>query len=265
MKRIFLSAALLSIANPGFAAAWSGPYAGIFAAGSRLAVQSEATAQRGAMGFGIGAVADANAMTTSMTYTDTVRKEGLQPGVYTGYLWTRGSLVYGLEADLQDGQKSRARGLNRTALVGFSNTQDYEYQQDFNVHYLATLRGRFGYAQENWLVYLTGGVAHAKISTVLNSHAPLNGPAAPPPIFPTSRSSQSGSTTGWVAGLGAEMTVAPQLRVRAEYLYTDLGQTTVEARSVVLHGSGDLFTSANGKVKSDWTSSSVRLGVSYAF
>lgn len=253
------------VAVAGDSSTWSGPYAGLFAANTRLVVQSGATAERGALGVGIGAVQVSNAMVGSMTYSDTERKQSVQPGIYAGYLWSHGPLVYGLEADLQDGVKSRSSGHNSTPLVGFANTQEYEYDQTFNLHYLATLRGRFGYAQDNWLLYLTAGVAHAKVSTELNSQAALLGPAAPPPLFPQSSSSSSSTQTGWVAGLGGEVAVAPRLRIRAEYLYYDLGDMQVNSNSTILHSNGAPFSSANGRVKSDWTSSSARIGLTYSF
>lgn len=205
-------------------------------------------------------------MVGSMTYIDTERKQSVQPGVYAGYLWSQGSLIYGVEADLQDGQKSRAAGYKSTQLERFpANTQEYEYQQEFNVHYLASLRGRIGYAQDNWLMYLTAGIAHAKVSTELNSYAPLTGPTAPPPLFLTSSTSDSASKTGWVAGFGGEVAVAPRLRIRAEYLYFDLGDTSVDSHSTVLYNTGALFSSANGRVKSEWRSSSARVGLAYEF
>lgn len=246
--------------------AWSGPYVGLFAADTRLVVQSDSTAQRGALGIGFGVTEIADAMVGSMTYTDTARAQRVKPGVYAGYLWNQGGLVYGIEADLQDGAKSRSSGLNTTQLERFpANQQQYEYDQAFNLHYLATLRGRFGYAQDNWLLYLTAGVAHAKLSTELNSYAPLLGPTAPPPAFLSSTTSSSANRTGWVAGLGGEFAVAPQLRIRAEYLYYDLGDTQVDAHSRVLYNTGALFSSANGRVKSEWTSSSARIGLTYSF
>lgn len=267
MKKVFALGAFVicGTAVAGDSSTWSGPYAGLFAANSRLIVQSDATAARGELGPGIGMVEVADAMVGSMTYTDTERKQSVQPGVYAGYLWSQGALVYGLEADLQGGAKLRTSGRNSTRLVGFSNTQEYEYDQTFNLHYLATLRGRFGYAQDNWLLYVTAGLAHAKVSTDLDSYAPLLGPAAPPPLFTTSSTRSSSTQTGWVAGLGGEFAVAPRLRIRAEYLYYDLGDTQVSSHSTVLHNNGSLFSSANGRVKSDWTSSSARIGLTYTF
>jgi outer membrane immunogenic protein len=266
MERTFLVIALAAMVDQTLADTWAGPYMGVFAAETRLTVQSKATAQRGALGIGFGVAEISDAMVGSMTYTDTERKQSVQPGVYAGYLWSQGRLVYGIEADLQDGQKSRASGYHSTQLERFpANTQEYEYQQEFNVHYLASLRGRFGYAQDNWLMYLTAGVAHAKVSTKLNSYAPLTGPTAPPPLFLSSSTSDSASQTGWVAGFGGELSVAPRLRIRAEYLYFDLGDTTVDSHSTVLYNTGALFSSANGRVKSEWRSSSARIGLAYEF
>jgi len=69
----------------------------------------------------------------------------------------------------------------------------------FKSNWLATARGRLGYAFDRILVYATGGAAFA--------------PASVP----------AGSTTmtGWTAGGGVEFAVAPNWTVKAEYLYID--------------------------------------------
>ena len=268
MKNLIAGGAFFfcGLAIAGDSGAWSGPYVGLLAADTRLVVQSDATAQRGPIGVGVAALQTSNALAESMTYSDTARTQRVKPGVYAGYLWNHGALVYGVEADLQDGTKSRSSGSNLTQLQNYPNNAGlYEYDQTFNLHYMATLRGRFGYAQDNWLLYLTAGVAHAKLSTELNSYSELTGPTAPPPIFLSSTTRSSANRTGWVAGLGGEVAVAPQLRIRAEYLYYDLGETHVDSDSTILHNHGALYSSAKGRVKSDWTSSSARIGLTYTF
>lgn len=244
---------------------WTGPYMGAFVGVGRQDVRSDAFAERGAMGAGIGAVQASNAMVGSMTYSESMHKYRALPGVYAGYLWSQGPVLYGFEADLQGSSKLRSSGSNSTRLQSFSNDQVYSYEQKIKLDALASLRGRLGYVHDNkWLLYVTAGVAHAKVSTRLSSISPLLGPAAPTPIFVTSTNRSSKSKIGWVAGTGGEVAIARQLRLRVEYLYFDI-RTRVDSQSVVLHSTGELFTSANGRVKNKITNSIVRVGLTYAF
>ena len=78
------------------------------------------------------------------------------------------------------------------------------------IDYIATLRGRFGYAFDHWLVYGTGGFAWSQARF---SETPVAG--NPDTILLT--------RTGWALGLGAELAIAPSWTARIEYLYDRLG------------------------------------------
>ena len=77
------------------------------------------------------------------------------------------------------------------------------------IDYIATLRGRFGYAFDHWLVYGTGGFAWSQARF---SETPVAG--NPDTILLT--------RTGWALGLGAELAIAPSWTARIEYLYVRL-------------------------------------------
>jgi len=72
-------------------------------------------------------------------------------------------------------------------------------------NWLATVRGRAGYAWDRVLFYGTGGAAFANVQA---------GAGALP--------FQSSTQTGWTAGLGAEYAFAPNLTAKVEYLYVGL-------------------------------------------
>lgn len=78
------------------------------------------------------------------------------------------------------------------------------------IDYIATLRGRFGYAFDHWLVYGTGGFAWSQARF---SETPVAG--NPDTILLT--------RAGWALGLGAELAIAPSWTARIEYLYDRLG------------------------------------------
>jgi outer membrane immunogenic protein len=115
---------------------------------------------------------------------------GFAGGVQAGYNWQTGPLVYGVEGDIQ------ATGAEDTfAPWKFSNP------------WFGTVRGRLGYAVSNILFYGTGGLAFGELTGE------------------TFGLSESHTSAGWTAGLGAEFAFAPNWSAKAEYLYVDLAQS----------------------------------------
>ena len=126
---------------------------------------------------------------------------------------------------------------------------------------LASLRGRLGYVGwANTLFYATGGVAWEEehFSGLENNR---------PPTFATdflSVANTSKTSTGWVAGAGAEAMVAPHFLVRAEYLYYGFNNSGATAQANLQPNPGAFplpfqynFASQNIQV--------VRVGASYKF
>ncbi len=112
-----------------------------------------------------------------------------------GYNWQAGQIVFGLEGDAD---WANIRG--SAACGGFTVCST---RSDF----LATARGRLGYAFGRFLPYVTGGLAVGNI-----------------------RSSVAGFGTtdvtnaGWTVGAGVEAAFARNWSAKLEYLYVDLGR-----------------------------------------
>jgi high affinity Mn2+ porin len=79
------------------------------------------------------------------------------------------------------------------------------------IDYIATLRGRFGYAFDHWLIYGTGGFAWAQAR-----FGETPGVASAEDKILLTR-------TGWTLGLGAEVAIARDWTARIEYLYDNFG------------------------------------------
>src|SRR5271156_3929154 len=79
------------------------------------------------------------------------------------------------------------------------------------IDYIATLRSRFGYAFDHWLIYGTGGFAWSQARF---GETP-NGASDEAKILLT--------RTGWALGLGAEVAIAPDWTARIEYLHDHFG------------------------------------------
>ena len=121
------------------------------------------------------------------TDNNPTKPSGLIGGIQGGYNWQSGPLVFGVEGDLQ------ANGASDTfAPWQFSNP------------WFGTARGRVGYAVNNILFYGTGGLAFGELRAE------------------TFGLSESHTTAGWTAGVGAEFGLAPNWTAKIEYLYVDL-------------------------------------------
>jgi outer membrane immunogenic protein len=129
-----------------------------------------------------------------------------------GYNLQQESLVFGLEADI-------------SFLTGhtsvYANTGDYvsdpdNWAAESEISTLGTLRGRVGYAAENVLLYITGGLAYGRVHN--ESSWPLYGDTS----YDTDRKSWE---VGWVVGAGAEAAITEHWSLRAEGLYVDLGNS----------------------------------------
>jgi len=118
------------------------------------------------------------------------KPSGFAGGVQAGYNWQRGPWVFGVEGDIE------ATAADDTfAPWKFSNP------------WFGTLRGRAGYAISNVLFYGTGGLAFGELTGQ------------------TFGLSESHTTAGWTAGLGAEVGFAPHWSAKIEYLYVDLASS----------------------------------------
>jgi high affinity Mn2+ porin len=108
-----------------------------------------------------------------------------------------------------------------------------------------TLRGRIGYVFDNqWLAYGTGGFAWSYDEL---KRTQLGGGTLPPGTDESAFLRRS----GWAAGAGVEIPVAPNWSARLEYLYTGFGN-----RSRDFSASGDVFNS-------NLALQAVRLGLDY--
>ena len=193
MRRWFLGAALVLAASPVlaadysaglpdayFAGDWSGPYVGVHGGGAWG--QSRWTADTATTGdFDIsGGVAGA-----TFGYDVQVRN------------W-----VWGAVADID---WSDVEGGNSTPC-----TPDCVTGSDW----LATVRGRIGYAHGAFLPYVTGGLALGDVE----AHFSDNGTGV-----------DSETRAGWTAGAGVEYRLRQGWSVWVEYLFTDLGEATCRA------------------------------------
>lgn len=169
------------------------------------------------------------------------RRSGVLGGGQFGFNWMFAPRwLAGLEADIDAANiTGSSDGCITTAVT--TNCSHIEGKSDW----FSTLRGRFGYAVNDWLLYGTGGVIWVDTNAVSTITSSTAHPAAVGTV-----NSSSKVRAGWTAGGGVEWGFAPHWSARLEYLYFRVDTTT---ETSVARGEGR----SNGDI--------VRLGVNYLF
>jgi outer membrane immunogenic protein len=139
--------------------------------------------------------------TLASTATGNFDIKGALLGGTAGYNVQLGAIVVGIEGDVG---WSSIKG--STSVAGCGTACETSNDR------LATIRGRFGYAFDRFLPYLTGGVSLGKIEGTIAGGGSIKS-----------------NNIGWTAGGGLEYAFVDNWSVKAEYLYTDLGKVTCEA------------------------------------
>jgi high affinity Mn2+ porin len=219
LARVLLSGLSLSVALEGPAAAadvqrfdWSGLYVGGHVAYER--------------GHTNNTLFDPDPAPSSRSFGS------LYGGLQMGYNYVLPSrLLFGGEADVSFPNFLEDGLISGQMTTGGTSVTD-------KVDYIATLRGRVGYAFDHWLVYGTGGFAWSQARLV------------EAPGLSSDLDKVLATRTGWVTGLGAEYAIAPDWTARFEYVYDHFG--SVSAR----------FPSGFGSM-SAFDLQMVRLGLNY--
>jgi outer membrane immunogenic protein len=177
---------------------------------------------------------------------------GFLGGGQVGCNWQTGTLVLGLEGDL-DWFHSNPNFNNNTNTL--ASGASFSIEQSLTTNYLSTVRPRIGIAADRNLAYVTGGVAFTSVSYA-ETYTDSNG--APGPGAGTATASRS--LVGWTAGVGWEYALADHWTMRAEYLIAGFPTTnalgTIAAAgggTNALHGSADVLVQ------------SLRAGVNFKF
>ena len=95
---------------------------------------------------------------------------------------------------------------------------------------MAGLRLRLGWAEHNWLTYVTAGIAvtRLKLNSTLTDNA----------FSGYSHASKSAWTTGTSLGFGGEYALTKNWSLRGEYLYTKFGSISTASEVTSTNNSG---------------------------
>jgi outer membrane immunogenic protein len=163
--------------------------------------------------------------------TGSSTKAGFTGGGQIGYNWQVNTLVLGVEADINALSGKPALGPT-TGTVTPPSTGTFTIATSAGADWLATVRGRLGFAADRFLVYATGGAAFAHIK-FRHSFSDLCCTSSTPLTTFTTSSTKA----GYAVGGGAEYAIAANWSLRGEYLYAG-GFSSV--------GGSYVATSANG-------------------
>jgi len=150
--------------------------------------------------------------------------DGMIGGVQAGYNFRLPyGLLLGVEADI-----SFPNYLDSNLVIASIATARSDVTERWD--YMATARGRIGYASSSWLFYATGGLA-------LVGERFLNAPAI------GSSEKILSTSPGWTAGGGVEYRLSPHWSARLEYLYSRFGTANVSFPSHAQYASSLDFQS----------------------
>jgi outer membrane immunogenic protein len=203
---------------------------------------------------------------------------GLLGGGYGGCNYQFGAIVVGVEGDWQavnkEGQGQfvpygppTAAGLTPgipfvapvLGIAGFANNNWLSAKE----RWIATARGRVGYAIDKWLFFASGGAAWAQIDTEFFCLA--NG--FPGPFPGNCAAEQHDHRTGWTVGAGVEYAPAvlrSHWTVKAEYLYVRIPSYNTLTSPNLVTGTAENLIPLNvstGRMDNHI----VRFGIAYKF
>ena len=242
MKRLFITA-MFSIAVAGSAAAadlpqpapvpqapaayiptvapvynWGGIYVGI----------------NGGWGWGNGKWTIAPNTAFPLGVSSNANDNGGIVGGTVGANFQTGEFVFGVEGDWDYSGINTGTTSNICTFSGTCQTGN---------NWLATIRGRAGWAADRVLFYGTAGGAFANLQTTFNG------------------ATNSKTQAGWTAGVGAEWAFADNWTAKIEYLYVNLGTGSVSCSTVAC-------VAANGSpipISVGLTENLLRVGVNFKF
>lgn len=178
-------------------------------------------------------------------------------GAQIGYNWQFGpNFVAGVEADIA-AASIKSDSASHFDLPSWGNsTRPLDVSAESKVDWFGTIRGRLGYAVDNFLFYGTGGVAYGNVKTSYNINYNngddvLNG-------------SSSDTRWGWAAGAGFEYGLTKNITLKTEYLYVDLGSSNA-ANDLTVHDGGAWRNVNLNSADVDSKFHTIKAGLNYKF
>jgi outer membrane immunogenic protein len=200
----------------------------------------------------------------AVTHSYVSSNSAVTGGVQIGCNIQKGAFVFGGEADF-NGSGSKNSINSAFGPVPSSNpvftispeTDAVTAKMDW----FSTVRGRIGYAFDRVLVYATGGVVIADVSSTTSVDFSTAGTS---PVYSGAQHLGNASTTkvAGVVGAGVEYAINDKWSMKAEYLYFDLGDFGYTSPLIASAGVAPGYA---WRTNADLREQVVRVGINYHF
>lgn len=228
---------------------WSGFYAGVNAGVGF----GRASTQTDTVFSPTGYFATTSVPAISAAGNQSANKAGFTGGLQLGYNWQTNNTVFGIEGDF--GYMGLRASQSATALYPCCAPTGFTVSSTAKTDWLMTLRPRVGFTSNNWLMYVTGGLAIGQVKGDFNFTDTF--------AAATESASVSKTKVGWALGAGVEYGMAGPWSLKLEYLHVDLG--SVSGTSTNLATGATLWPASVFTHSVKVTDDIVRVGLNYKF
>lgn len=182
--------------------------------------------------------------------THRLEQSAASGGLFVGYGKRFGNVLMGVEASANSLSLSKEYVTTETyeSLPGTQMTRKKAVSADW----MAGLRLRLGWADRDWLTYVTAGIATTRLK--------LNSTFSDNAFSGYSQASASDWVTGTSLGFGGEYALTRNWSLRGEYLYTKFGSVSTESEVTSTNNSGGTLVH-----KADLDNHGVFIGATYHF
>ncbi|MBS1142616.1 MAG: hypothetical protein H6R14_22 [Proteobacteria bacterium] len=223
---------------------WSGLYAGGL-------VGATASRSDASMLVGTPKYLDAtDARQIARSGTHQLDQAGGSGGLFVGYGKQYGNVLVGIEASANT--LSVSKEYVTTEAYETVPTAQMTRKKAVSADWMAGLRLRLGWAQQNWLTYVTTGIAATRLQLdfTLSDNA----------FSGYSHALKSAWVLGMSLGFGGEYALTKNWSLKGEYLYTKFGNVSTESEVTSTNNSGGTLVH-----KANLENHGVFLGASYRF
>lgn len=182
--------------------------------------------------------------------THQLDQSGASGGLFVGYGKQFGNVLVGIEASANS--LSLHKEYVTTETYESVPTAQMTRRKSVSADWMAGLRLRLGWAERNWLTYVTAGIA----ATRLRLDSSLSDNA----FSGYSQASTSDWVKGTSLGFGGEYALTRNWALRGEYLYTKFGSVSTESEVTSTNNSGGTLIH-----KADLDNHGVFMGATYRF
>lgn len=180
------------------------------------------------------------------------KPKGMFGGVQAGYNWQSGNWIYGLETDLQVSDIKQRLGGTLNYIDDDGDRVHDKWNNSVKVRWFGSTRLKVGHlVSDRTLLYGTAGLAYGQYRASIHVDDLID---------PDDSVSYKKTRTrvGYTLGAGLEHAIDKKWSVKGEYLYTDLGRSTILRN----HSS---FLNETFKISTKMRFHTVRVGVNYRF